>query len=319
MGMIQHAAKASPATGVRLARAWYRHLQQHDASTGTYSKNRGVSAYAAGTLDLQRGNVASARRWFHLAAVEDYRDGHKGAARTVLIESLGELSTSFDDLEQMVADAPATPSELKAHAEYVLTRWYLARDVRRFDLSLANEHDLDAAVLQKFIDNLTIDHASTKAAGDALEELAAYLVCHLTGCFPVRNASTRDFENDLVVRNLSRHVSPALDILGRYYLVECKNWKDAVGSSHLSYFANRIRYGRASFGILFARSGISEGKGGSVDDATFMLHRAYHQDGVVMAVVDQSDLDALVTGRESVLQMLLRKHDEVRFGAWSKR
>lgn len=314
--MIQH---ASPATGVRLARAWYRHLQRHDVRAGAYSKNRGLAAYAAGSLDLQRGNIASARRWLHLAAIEDLRDSHKGAARTVLIESLGEAAGSFDDLQQLVDAAPKSPTDLKGQAEYLLTRWYLMQDVRRSDQSLEGEHDLAGPVLQKFIDNLTASHASTKAAGDALEELAAYLMCHITGCFPVRNASTRDFENDLVVRNLSRHVSPALDILGRYFLVECKNWQDAVGASHLSYFANRVRYGRASFGILFARSGITTGKGTGVDDATFMLHRAYHQDGIVMVVVDQEDLESLAASRESVLQLLLRKHDEVRFGAWSKR
>lgn len=48
-----------------------------------------------------------------------------------------------------------------------------------------------------------------------------------------------------------------------------------------------------------------------------MLHRTFHQDGIVIAVLDQSDLDALVKGKESILRLLLKKHDEVRFGKWT--
>ncbi|WP_437494095.1 restriction endonuclease [Sorangium sp. So ce1014] len=149
--------------------------------------------------------------------------------------------------------------------------------------------------------------------------LAAYLLSHIVGCFPVRKSETSDFENDLVIRNLSRHVSPALDILGRYFLVECKNWKNTVGTHEIAYFANRVRYGRVRFGVLFAREGISgDAEDGGGENGRFMIHRAYHQDGIVVAVVTASDLQRICDGTESTLAMLLRKHDEVRFGAWSR-
>jgi hypothetical protein len=111
-----------------------------------------------------------------------------------------------------------------------------------------------------------------------------------------------------------------LDVLGRYFLVECKNWKGTVGTHEIAYFANRIRYGRAQFGVLFAREGISGDPAEDSDEnGRFMVHRVFHQDGIVVAVVTAQDLERVYSGVESTLAMLLRKHDEVRFGAWSRK
>ncbi|WP_437999675.1 hypothetical protein WMF26_06910 [Sorangium sp. So ce185] len=312
--LIREIAKSSTPIAVRIAREWYAHLHGHDVQVGAFSKSRGIAAYAAGSLDLQRGNVAAARRWLHLAALEDSRHGHRGAARTVLMASLAETSDVLDGLEAVTRSAPIAPEKLGAQAEYILTKWYLSQDIRRSDQSLDAEHAVNPHVLSLFIDHILAPFDTTKAQGDALEELAAYLLTHVVGCFPVRGVTTPDFENDLVVRNLSRNVSPALDVLGRYFVAECKNWTSPVGSSQLAYFANRIRYCRASFGILFARKGITGGGERQLADARFMLHRAYSHDGVVLAVITLEDLRSIAAQTETVLQLLLRKHDEVRFG-----
>ncbi len=310
--------KDMPRTGSALARRWYRHLVGIDRARDELSKNRGIAAYTAGWLELQRGDVAAARRWLHIAVVEDSRANHNGVARSVLIESLGENPSELDSLKALVLSESATPNDFRSSAEYILTRWYLSRDLRNSDLSLTAEHDLDSWLLAKLTDALPEPRPNTKVQGDALEILAAYLLSHIVGCFPVRKSETPDFENDLVIRNLSRQVSPALDLLGRYFLVECKNWKSRIGTHELAYFANRIRYGRLEFGILFARAGISTGTKDEDQNGEFMVHRAYHQDGVVVVVVTADDLKRVSGGLESPLEMILRKHDEVRFGAWSR-
>lgn len=310
--------KGIPGTAAALARRWYRHLARIDRERGQFSKNRGVAAYVAGSIALQRGDVAVARRWLYIAVVEDARAGHDGVARTVLVESLGESIVEIDSLKKLVSEETSGPRDYRSSAEYLLTRWYLGRDLRSSDLSYSSEHDLDPWLLEQLVDDLPEPRPNAKIQGDALETLAAYLLSHIVGCFPVRKSETPDFENDLVIRNLSRHVSPALDLLGRYFLVECKNWKTRVGTHDLAYFANRVRYGRLSFGILFAREGISSGSENEEGNGEFMVHRAYHQDGVVIAVVTASDLRQVSVGRESPLAMLLRKHDEVRFGTWSR-
>ncbi len=318
---LVHQVRSQATTAARVAREWYRHLERHDLTSGTLSRNRGVSAFMAGSIEIQRGNAASARRWMHIAAVEDARADHRGVARTVLVEALHENEEALERLHALVREDSTSISSLGGQAEWLLTRWYLKEDVRRSDLSLDTEHHLSAEILSLAVDALSGAFDSTKAQGDALEYLAAYLLSHVAGCFPVRNLEAPDFENDVVIRNLSRHVSPALDVMGRYILVECKNWKGRVGSRHIAYLANRMRYCRVSFGILFAREGITgdlknaENTDGDAGDGRFMLNRAYHQDGVVIAVLSADDLRGLVAGRETILQLLLRKHDEVRFGA----
>lgn len=229
----------------------------------------------------------------------------------------------------LARDEAAPIGVYQAHAEYILTRWYLTQDLRRSDVSLDAEHELDGWLLGELIRALAAAHTDTTSQGNALEILAAYLLTHIVGCFPVRKSETPDFENDLVIRNLSRNVSPALDVLGRYFIVECKNRVANTGSHEIAYFASRVRYGRATYGVLFTREGIT-GSGGTkktkgkrepnerIEDGRFMLHRAYHQDGTVIAVVTKADLERVATGEESILQLLLRKHDEVRFGSWSK-
>lgn len=312
------AAKKAGTLSRRVAREWYLHLNSVDRVRRDFSRNRGVAAYTAGVIELHRNNVAAARRWLHVAAVEDYRAGHRGAARAALLASLGESVESLDALEILVKAAPPKPGGLAAEAEFLLTRWYLERDIRTSDMSLDAEHELDPGLLRLFLDHINGTFSSTTEQGKALEELAAYVLGHVAGCYPVRNVSTIDFETDLVVRNLARAAMPALDVLGRYFLVECKNWASPVGASAAAYFANRIRYCRAHTGLLFAKNGITGEGREAVGDARFTLHRSFSHDGIVVAVVSAADLEGLAHRKETPLQLLLRKHDEVRFGARPK-
>ena len=311
---LVHLAAQLPALGGRVAREWYQHLAELDRATKAFSPHRALAAYAAGTVEMKRRNDASARRWLHVAAIEDFRSGHHGAARTALLTHFCEPVDAVAALEEIVKAAPPSPGELAAEAEVLATKWYLKRDIRTSDASLDAEHELNVEVLKQFVEHINAPFKTTTAQGDALEELAAYLLGHIAGCFPVQSVSTMDFETDLVVRNLARVTMPALDVLGRYFLVECKNWAGAVGTPGAAYFANRVRYCRANTGILFAKSGITGEGTTHVGDARFTLHRSFSHDGIVIAVIDQKDLEGLVGRKETPLQLLLRKHDEVRFG-----
>lgn len=230
---LLHQMRQNAGTAAALVRRWYRHLIKHDRERGTLSRNRGIAAYIAASSELGRNNAAVARRWLHISVVEDARENHKGVARTVLLENMGETPAALDELAALVRSEKGTQADFRAHAEYLLTRWYLSRDLRQSDFSLDSEHLPDPWLLKQLVDSLPLPRTTTKAQGDALETLAAHLLSHIVGCFPVRRSETLDFENDLVIRNLSRHVSPALDILGRYFLVECKNWTNTVGTREL--------------------------------------------------------------------------------------
>ena len=316
MGFINALRERTLPTAASFSARWYRHLEAVGITSAVVAANRATAAYMTGVLQGQQGNAASARRWLHIAEIEDARTKHSGAAHTVLRQTFGEDPEALNQLHELVQDSTAAPNELEFLAEYHLTRWYLRTDLRTSDHAQDAEHRLRPEVLRKFIDHANATHATTTGKGNALEILAAYVLTHIIGCYPVSKARTLDFEIDLVVRNLSRTTSPALDILGRYFLVECKNWGKPVGSSHVSYFANRVRYCRATLGILFSKNGITGGTDTASANADFVIQRTFNQDGIVIAVVDEHDLGRLASGTESVLQLLLRKHDEVRFGRW---
>ena len=119
--LIHAVQKASPTLTVRVASRWYRHLNEHDRSVKTFSPHRAIGPYVAGFVELQRNNVATARRWLHIAAIEDARNSHHGAARTLLTASLGESASAIESLYRVTREAPTAPGSLLAESEY--TPW----------------------------------------------------------------------------------------------------------------------------------------------------------------------------------------------------
>jgi hypothetical protein len=149
--------------------------------------------------------------------------------------------------------------------------------------------------------------------GKTLEDLAFYLLTLLPGCVPRCNVRDEDraSEADIVVRNLIQVANLTAELLGRYFLVECKNWEEPIGSPEVGYFLYRMRLTHARFGIIFSRGGISGG-----EDETFaraLIRRAFHEDGNVCVVVDDKDLGKL-QGKDAFWWMLLEKIESLRFG-----
>jgi hypothetical protein len=113
--------------------------------------------------------------------------------------------------------------------------------------------------------------------GRYLEDLATYFFMLLPGLVPRRNVleETRAFETDIVIRNLSPMGTVVSDLLGRHFLVECKNWDEPVGVRDIGYFLFRIRLTHASFGIIFSRRGITGDKD-QEHVAHSLIRKAFH-------------------------------------------
>src|SRR5690606_15446680 len=120
-------------------------------------------------------------------------------------------------------------------------------------------------------------------------------------------------EIDLVVRNLQPNANLMADILGRYFIVECKNWDKPVGSRDVGYFLNKIRQSHASFGVIFSREGIT-GDGDEEKAAKELTRRAFHEDKSVCIVISRSDLRRLQNGETTFRTLLLELFEEFRFG-----
>jgi hypothetical protein len=135
------------------------------------------------------------------------------------------------------------------------------------------------------------------------------------GWLPRRNLLDKKlaFETDIVVRNLNQSSNLTADILGRHFIVECKNWEKPVGVRDIGYFLYRIRLTHATFGIIFSRDGIT----GSTDDemASYsLIRKAFHEDGISCIVINEEDLARLGRGTSSFWTMILEKMEASRFG-----
>src|SRR5262249_20725411 len=129
----------------------------------------------------------------------------------------------------------------------------------------------------------------TKAHGDTLEHLAAYLLLLIPGLVPRINVipETNDMQHDLVISNLRQSSSLEAELFGRNFLVECKNWKKKIGPSEIGYFLYRMRLTHTTFGIMFARSGIAGGIKGQAAFAQNLCQRAFHEDGSICILIQE--------------------------------
>lgn len=192
----------------------------------------------------------------------------------------------------------------------------LAQDtsVLEFPLSSAYFKALLAVV------NASYSNKETTAKGKSLERLAAYLFLLMPGWIPHLNIEDEDqaFESDIVVHNFMQPSNLAAEVLGRDFLVECKNWKNSVGVSSVGYFLHRMHLTHAKFGIIFA---LHETSGGSAPKelnneraALKLRYKSFHEDGSICIVVSESDLADLADGKVTFWQLLFNKIEQVRFG-----
>lgn len=180
--------------------------------------------------------------------------------------------------------------------------------------SSIREYPLAQAYFRALLSRL--DSANTSVEkGLALEDIASYLFLLIPGWVPSRNLLAEDqvFESDLLVRNLYHPGNLSAELMGRHFLVECKNWANPVGVRDVGYFLYRMRLTHAIFGVIFASSGVT----GNTNDekaARGLIRKAFHEDGNICIILSRTDLNALADGRVTFWPMLLERIERLRFG-----
>jgi hypothetical protein len=124
-----------------------------------------------------------------------------------------------------------------------------------------------------------VESAVTAAdKGRTLEELAAQLfggIDYLNVKY--RGIPTASSEIDLVLEYQNANHTNVFDEYGRYSLVECKNWSNAVGAKHVRDFVGKLQKTKTHLGFMCTTNGITGANGG--EDAlreqkwTFDSHR----------------------------------------------
>jgi hypothetical protein len=151
------------------------------------------------------------------------------------------------------------------------------------------------------------DKASTpKARGDILEKLAAHVLGSISGVeVSATNAHDvhRSEEVDLVLLNRQR--PDGLDLFANFILVECKNWKEPLGSQGVAAFARKLQLRGMGLGILVSRRGIT----GDMPDLTAAQQVLSDElkEGREILVVREADLSRLKNPADVVKLLLVRR------------
>lgn len=144
--------------------------------------------------------------------------------------------------------------------------------------------------------------------GRVLERLAAYLLSCMPGCRTTRRQRSGSTDYDIVCSMEGFDVDFRSE-LGRYFTCECKDWQTPADFTTMAKFCRVLDSTKSHFGILFSKSGIS-GYGETADAEREQL-KVFQDRGMVIVVVDKSDLEYVASGR-SFINLLRAKYERVR-------
>jgi len=178
-----------------------------------------------------------------------------------------------------------------------------------------NSTTLAKRTLYSSIENLieAAEVATTnKEKGKTLERLSQFLIDNAPSLScKYTNLITRSSEIDIVIEYDSAKGSILLfEDVGRYSLVECKNWSKPVGASTVRDFLGKLEKTKTKMGIIFAKRGITGAESGL--DALEEIRAKFSRDGVFVVVFSFEDLRG-INDSKSFLEALDVKADNLRF------
>jgi hypothetical protein len=145
-------------------------------------------------------------------------------------------------------------------------------------------------------------------SGTTLERLAEYILSCMPGCRTTRRRRSHSSDYDIVCSVEGLEVDFRSE-LGRYFVCECKDWKSPADYTTMAKFCRVLDSTKSRFGILFSKKGIS-GEGRTVDAEREQL-KVFQDRGMVIVVIDQSDLEHIARGG-SFINLLRAKYERVR-------
>ena len=146
------------------------------------------------------------------------------------------------------------------------------------------------------------------SGGKALESLTDYLMSCMPGCRTRRRVRSPSSDYDVVCSMEGFEVDFRSE-LGRYFVCECKDWKDPADFATIAKFCRVLDSFKARFGILMSRSGIS-GQNRTTDAAREQL-KVFQDRGIVVVVLDLEDLQSAAVGK-NLISLLRKRYEAVR-------
>lgn len=288
---------------------------------------RASTAHIAHSIFSRAGDNGAALRWLLLCQADDLLDGHPdegGAGRQLLLTRFRMTQAEHNEFKQIAnnnLNAFTMQKDQRTRAglfaEDIIVKAAQRPSLAHFftTSTAVQEFPVCRPYFTALINCMDGPHKNTKSRGDALEDLAAYLLLLIPGWIPRRNIMNRNqgSETDIVVSNFSSASDGTPDLFGRHFIVECKNTNEPVDVRNVGYFLYRMKLAHCKFGVIFSARDITGKKRGETA-ARSLIRQAFHEDGITCIVLDRNDIEALAGGAATFLPLLLKSIDVFRFG-----
>lgn len=261
----------------------------------------------------KHNDIARAIRWCLMAHADDCLRGDSNLGARKRLKMLFGLSKEADAIEEYAAQS----STLAAYCEHITQK--VLDDHKSLALSFPvdnQEFYISTTYLRAILDYLEDVKDDLTVKGRVLEDIAAYVVSLLPGFYASRNLRSQAgiTEYDVVAHNYIPQSNLYSELLGRTFLIECKNWEKPVGVEQVGYFLHRMQLAHSDFGIMLCKSGIT----GNEDEeraARALIRYTFHETGKLCVVLAYEDLDELQQSENpSFWRLLLDKIEEFQYG-----
>jgi hypothetical protein len=318
------------AAAIALLEEWWNDLgnRQREDSQRVY---RAIVADNLAYFFLLRNDDGAAIWWSLHTQADDILGNHEdrgGDGKRYLRGVLGMSQAALEFFDgigdrkraEIASDTPADNwSQKSGHPEDMVVEFASTHPEAMALLSRptsVREYPLSQAYFLSLLDNVNkaVPPSENTSKGNALEDLAAYLLLLIPGLVPARKLvdERNTHESDLVLRDLSGPTGITSQLMGQDILIECKNWGTAVGVEQVGYFLYRMHLTHTRFGIMFSKGGITGSKSDSA--ATDLIRKAFHEDGDVCIIIDSSDLERLSRRQTTIRTLLLSRSQRAMFG-----
>ena len=300
-----------PHEAIPIYMALYNHMllaQQNNH----YRVHKGMPLVWISDCFLQMGFLVHAKRYLMLTLCEDaltYNQGkidpETSGTYFRLVWQYGMSDSEFQRYSSELYELGMANPETALFPEWLLQEIDQNWMIDFPSYSESSRYFINKIYLQKMVDRLGEENND----GKNLERLGSYLLSCVPGFKSTRRNVTLSTDYDIVCTIEGMDIDFRSDI-GRYFICECKDYKDAKADfSDLAKFCRVLDSTKCKFGILFSTNGIT-GQGRGIYAEREQL-KVFQDRGLIIIVIDKNDFQILLNGG-NFISLLRNRYEKVR-------
>lgn len=125
-----------------------------------------------------------------------------------------------------------------------------------------------------------------------------------------QNLRTKTSEIDIVCEVSRQHNINLLHEMGRFFIIECKNWNKPVGAKEIRDFRVKIEDHHLRLGLFFSRNGITGERNGA--DGLGEIYDTFKTKDIFIILITLNDIGK-IDGETEIFDLVDYKMDQIRF------